>query len=1442
MNHPCRCWIRSSAARTAAALTLLVAVPAQAELKTIQEGLRDADSRIRITAIERAGGLGDEAAPLLPALLRFLRAGPQAERSAAVGALIRLGGSARPAVAELSRCLREAGPVRGAAHLVLAALAETESEEDWIADLKTADDRTRTRVLGKLAEVEKPSAALLSAVVRVLAEPRLAPSARMTLLALAGRAVPAIPELLRLVEQTEDRTVRRSCLVLARDLGVTPAEGLGMVRRMLPKADSITRYALLDLLGSFAATDRDAFDTVLDMLQRGARVRRYDMMRVLPDVLRNPRRKELVSAIASLLDESPGFYLQREALRGLGDAVTPLIPVLLAKLDARIPAPLLRGQLEALVDVGPQAAAVLPKLVAVAADPDPIMARLALRGARRCGKPGGEVDAILSAGLGHPDATVRRDAVLSAALVEDCGVAVRALVRGRLDDRVGAVQDAAELALLCRGAAWPETLKDDDAQDAKVRAKLAALRKQAADPEFVAQAIRTAARSDPDLVRMMALRHAFGPAQRGTAAHHEFVATCFRVFGSELADAATDHVCARVQDDPALLPAVLRSTWLVSRAPLLRMVAARGDEGIVELVRSLTNNVSQDPPKLQVLVDLRAGAAPVRPVLEALLPEAQSGLVGPLRAAIEAVPAPKEGTAVPMRARTVVLKWRLRRLEIRPSRAGGSAPGRQRLDEADAMAALGSDDPELVGLAIRLVRKLPMAQQVAAVPRLEVLTTSDQEVSVAAMEALRAIARSRRRVPLPPAGEQRFAADPRSRIREALRQRWVRGVGSVPMGAILRGLEDPAPGMRLAALDAGEEIIDEAFWAQRVGALLEDRVPAVRYQALHVLSRHPTAAASALPALARIVEDPSVTSNVDLLLLKIGAEALPLLTKRLRAELAGLHSRRRSSMMLLANVHQLGAAARPLLPLLLEAARSESPQGRAYATHALGSLGVATDDPAFAAIREVFLKCLSLLSERSDGMLATRTYAGLQALGKSGSFAVSAVVPVLQDLVSGYSSESKRIELLVKLGAPAEVLLPQMKGLLERTDRSANSAKPAVAMMLGALGPRCMELFDVVFAARKDRNATWLPEALVQLAPFCDAERAKQLVTHVLSELPRRSSRSFRNIQALAALGAHGVDALLSTLDGPNAWAASQVIRTMAAKQPALLWARRKQLGPAHLAALLEGIAAAEPVEPWMAEAAVAHLDDPGHRVKTAAFRLLARQGRAAVPVLRARLANAPEHAWDLLSSTQQLGIRGAEFVPALVTLYRAAEVQRKRLDDPREVKQLEARQRALLQSLPRYGPKGVVALEMLGIAKDRVEPLLIGALSSSHMPTRIAAARALVAVQSRSPRAARALRTMMRSKNAGERRWGMVGFLGVMPELKPSNDQVESVAWLLANADAKVRSRVIRAAGSLSAWGDDLLALLVLCLSDPDREVAAAARSAIEKWGAAGAKAQKLL
>ena len=199
-------------------------------LPAVSACLQDSSAMTRELAVIVLGKAG---APALDALIQATDAQqPPPVRIAAAAALGRLGGSAAPAVASLSRCvLSEEDLLRDNAALALGFIGAP-AVPALGALLQSDDDSVRTAALSALGQIGPPAHAVTADLKHLCAAagPALRPAACAALIKISGDPAEALPILLQSL-QHPDETVRKESI---EHLGLLQARARPTLSALLP--------------------------------------------------------------------------------------------------------------------------------------------------------------------------------------------------------------------------------------------------------------------------------------------------------------------------------------------------------------------------------------------------------------------------------------------------------------------------------------------------------------------------------------------------------------------------------------------------------------------------------------------------------------------------------------------------------------------------------------------------------------------------------------------------------------------------------------------------------------------------------------------------------------------------------------------------------------------------------------------------------------------------------------------------------------------------------------------------------------------------------------------------------------------------------------------------------------------------------------------------------
>lgn len=409
-----------------------------------------------------------------------------------------------------------------------------------------------------------------------------------------------------------------------------------------------------------------------------------------------------------------------------------------------------------------------------------------------------------------------------------------------------------------------------------------------------------------------------------------------------------------------------------------------------------------------------------------------------------------------------------------------------------------------------------------------------------------------------------------------------------------------------------------------------------------------------------------------------------------------------------------------------------------------------------------------------DAMQRKKAAIFLQLRGGSAQTAVPALSAALKDKdaeVRHYVAHA-----LANIGPAAVKAAPALAAALRDEDRFVRAR---AAQALGAIGAKAAAHAEAVADCLQDDDEY----VRVSAAAACwklDAKRAKDCLPVLVEALSHDSSQS-EAIWALGEIGspaASAVDAMLSLLDDVSElkrqWIARSLGQIGPAAKPAVprLLKLLEDLPADERGEVVAALAAIAPDDPKVIEVLSSALRDSGNAGYYAA-EALAKSGEKAAPILIAALAaeDGQAHA-RAAQALCEAGPACANVAPAVVAALAKAQGQlRVELlsalgcigPDDAEI----ARGALALLELPEYD-SDTAALGVghaLGACGPRAVPVLIEALSSPHLRTRLSAAAALAGQQAHAAPAIEQLAGLLKDPDSRVRRQAALALAAIGPE-----------------------------------------------------------------------------
>jgi HEAT repeat protein len=290
---------------------------------------------------------------------------------------------------------------------------------------------------------------------------------------------------------------------------------------------------------------------------------------------------------------------------------------------------------------------------------------------------------------------------------------------------------------------------------------------------------------------------------------------------------------------------------------------------------------------------------------------------------------------------------------------------------------------------------------------------------------------------------------------------------------LLEMLSDPVAEVRAASCSALLRLVGPDS-LPAVLRLVKDRRRDVRLSAIYLLRRFSKQSEEVVPVLLEALRDQDIEMRAEAAssLARFGSDtrvALALceaLKDRAHAERQGGAS---VAQMAIRSLGDLGPAAEPALPALIEVARGSSLELRQTAVRALGDIGAKAEGlrPKLVLVFIAFLK-------EKDVELRTEAAFALGKMGPGAKEAVPALRETLQVRDVGDSKLARHIRLnilwtLEQMGPAAANAVPELIAVLDNASLS-NEEHRSAATVLGKIGPQAKTAVPALTRATKDEE------------------------------------------------------------------------------------------------------------------------------------------------------------------------------------------------------------------------------------------------------------------------------------------------------------------------------------------------------------------------------------
>jgi HEAT repeat protein len=773
-----------------------------------------------------------------------------------------------------------------------------------------------------------------------------------------------------------------------------------------------------------------------------------------------------------------------------------------------------------LLRLGPDAQRTVPMLGAGLANSGPTVRRDCARILARIGPAAGRAGPALAKALADPNTQVRREAAAALGLIGAKSRTVRvALIRALLDAEADVRRQAAEaLGKLGPGArsAVPALITCLNDKEAAVREKAAwALGQLGPEARPAAKCLARVVRLDRSLEVRRAAAGALGAMGRAArAGARALLEAAFSPY-LDLSGPAGDAL-AKVSADPAKV-----AGWWER---ILVTADGRRDAAIVDQTRHLVDRHVLDRQRVIALIHRNLGPGEQLParararaalLLAFLDPRDPAAVPGLVRAF--------QGPSTRADAKQILV--RLGPAGVQPLcllTEDGSARVR-----AEAVAALGriqppprSAIPALVG---RLGDRVPdVAQKAQAllnemVPRRNPFPVWDVTRTSALLAELgRPLAKEERCRALYELSffhiDYRGTSQALRPLLAALkdRDRDVRRVAAFVLGqtrgwfapddplrqTLTAMLRDRDPALRAQAVHAFSQMFPPDAETATIIALFKDKDPDVRWQAVKAFGQKSWLLSGAVVDLSGLVADPDrdVRREAIRLLGSMGPTAQAAVPKLIPALRDPDGEVRIQAISTLGN---LGPAARPAVGRLVQIARSADLAGRLTALYALGHMGPAAAQ-AVPGLR-------NLLNEQNDELRRQAAWA-LGAIGVESRPAVSDLTRLLKD--RSVNVRVAAAEALWQVRREAGPVVRFLRAEFKRA-RPGSNTRGLVAGALGRIGPPAREAIGDLVGLVRDKDTSCRCQAIVALGNMGPATRATaEVVLQALTRDPQPQPRA----------------------------------------------------------------------------------------------------------------------------------------------------------------------------------------------------------------------------------------------------------------------------------------------------------------------------------------------
>ena len=337
--------------------------------------LQDKDAKVRGSAVEILGRMGEQAAPAVPEIIKLLDDGDVMIRYGAANTLGRIGEKAAPSVPQLITLLKDEDViVRYGAAIALGGIGEKAAPaiSQLIELLQDPDGDVRSGAADTLGEFRGKARKAVPVLVKLLqdSDPYVRSNAANTLGEIGKEATPAVSPLIKLL-QDKDAKVRSSAASalgkLGKQAGEPAAQSIPQLIQLLKDKDASVRGSSASALGRFGDKAVQSVPQLIELLQDKNSYLRSSAAIGLGGI--GEKAVQSVPQLTELLKDENVIvrYSAINGLRGMGEKAAPALSALIPLLQD--PDVIIRSSAADVVgQIGEPATIALPELVKLLED------------------------------------------------------------------------------------------------------------------------------------------------------------------------------------------------------------------------------------------------------------------------------------------------------------------------------------------------------------------------------------------------------------------------------------------------------------------------------------------------------------------------------------------------------------------------------------------------------------------------------------------------------------------------------------------------------------------------------------------------------------------------------------------------------------------------------------------------------------------------------------------------------------------------------------------------------------------------------------------------------------------------------------------------------------------------------------------------------------------